>query len=75
MTDARLRVLRLIEIEGPRDWVLTTLDKAWLQPGSPSPLGDDKSIREIARHTVAVRSVQLMGDEQLLRQTQAEKER
>jgi hypothetical protein len=61
--ESRLRVVRMIEIEGPRDWVLQTLDRSWLHPDRPSPVGGGRSARELARHTDIVRSVLLTGEE------------
>ncbi|HEX6824769.1 MAG TPA: hypothetical protein VF077_00520 [Nitrospiraceae bacterium] len=47
--EPRLRVTRIIEIEGPETWVRTTLVHALVSPTDPVCWPNGKTIREISR--------------------------
>lgn len=50
--DDIVKVLRVIEMKGPRSWVEGTLKRSWLQPQTEKPVGLTRSgatIRELAR--------------------------
>ncbi len=40
-----MKVIRILEYDGPEDWVKATLKKSYLKPGSPVHFGSRKTIK------------------------------
>lgn len=49
MSDERVRVIRVLEFIGPKEWIETTLRRSYVTGDVTNTLGEGREARELAR--------------------------